>query len=792
MQHAVKTKNESRKNFILLLRHKVFNRGLQYVAIIGCLQLAACAVKPFLSLETESSGRLSEETITRHASSGRLEFTEAQVITGNDAAFHSKLDMVQKAKASIDAMYYIYKDDYSSSVLSEALIAAARRGVRVRILLDYHTNYRELDLFTKMEKQANGGSGSLEIRFYNRPTRNIVMDAVYMTMGCGKTIEERQKENCSAAKFAEIEKRFAAENIDGRPAAELGISNLLIGNSGMFLSGIYSKLPPLMALAVLRGQDIDLKKFAEAPPTATPQDKENLKKVGQIYFNSRTGDPFSRLVSKLQLAVLFQLYGEALNPIYDTFTEYLPAERKGAGEAARDWEYITDFLHHKLLLVDNASLQLGGRNIEDSYHMRPNKMVEKYIFLDTDARAVVKSGGDAIGRAFEKLWNFRRMVASTSEVRQHAPNEFSANFAAFEEAEKICTAVAQKEAQIQCLDREFGKRALTLTEREERRFNEMRRNAERYWKEYQYARAADPSQSFAVDGSALMVYLENVPFYGGPADPPNRRAYGAKNGEEAYYGKRIHALWVAGLEQTCRSATAANPQRVILHQAYFFLPSNLIRQFGRMINGELDCRYVTVTVLTNSIETTDLNVVNLLARHSIKAFAEHYQTQRDRDRGARFEYFEYKKFDQQARISLHTKVSIFGDDFYVGSANGDVRSYMMDTNNGLWLRGASKFMDQYVKYLNGLMADLKKTLNMTHYFATTGRDQILSEDRKTFQAILKQYRVERWMDAGEQKKAEALFVRTLDNVYAMTKAILAGGREGRAVEAEFDRMFKPI
>ncbi|HWO40566.1 MAG TPA: phospholipase D-like domain-containing protein [Candidatus Eisenbacteria bacterium] len=772
--------------------YRALSRALESIAILLCLQMAACGLNPFMSWETTLSGRLSDDSIRRHASSRMLPFTEARVILGNDAAFRSKLEMIEQAKTSIDAMYYIYSDDYSSSVLSEALIAAARRGVRVRLLLDYHSHYKDLDLFTMMERRGSSGSGSLQVRFYNRPTRNMVMDAVYLTMGCGRAGEARKSRDCSAEKFAEIERLFATERIDGVPASELGISNLSAGNSGLFLSGLYSKKPEIMAFAVLRGQDVDLAKLNAAGGKTTAEDKENLKRVARIYWNSRVGSPFRRLTAKLQLAVIFHLYGEALNPIYDTLAEHFPLERPEAAAAALDWEYMTDFLHHKLLLVDQRVVQLGGRNIEDSYHMRPNEMVEKYIFLDTDMRIRLAGGGEDIGRAFDDLWNFRRMVASTAEVRQHAPNEFSANFDAYEEAEKACGSKGPKETQEACIAREFEKRSLGRFEREERRYRTMRTNAERYWREYRYAKAPDPSPDFTVDRDALLAYVENLPFLGGPNDPKTTRAYGAVNGEEAKHGKRIHALWMAGLEQACRTASAEQPRRVILHQAYFFPPSNLIKQFSRMINGELDCRHVTVTILTNSIATTDLNLVNLLARHAAKAFADFYQSSRDPQRGARFEYYEYRKFDEKARMSLHTKVTVLGDDVMIGSANADVRSYMMDSNNGMLIRRAPKFLEQYVGHLQAFTKDPSKTQNMTVYFATVSREQMIAEDRETFRSLLKKYRVERWMDAEEQGRAEALYVQKLNEVYFLTRMIVSNGPGAREAEKRFNRIYKPI
>jgi len=184
-------------------------------------------------------------------SAAPLTATVARAITDNDAAFLSKLKLVEGAKTSIDLMYYIYADDFSSSTLSKALIDAAGRGVKVRLLVDYHTNYKRLDLFALLEKE---GGGNLLVRFYNRPTRNIVKDAVYMTMGCGTQTAPPVAGACSAEKYAAIDLLFAKETIDGQPVGSRNISNLNIGTSGLFLSGLYAKRPDLMAQAPLQSE----------------------------------------------------------------------------------------------------------------------------------------------------------------------------------------------------------------------------------------------------------------------------------------------------------------------------------------------------------------------------------------------------------------------------------------------------------------------------------------------------------------------------------------------------------
>jgi len=757
--------------------------------------LTACTSDGYKSTTTSVTGQLSDETLLRHASGGALEFSSAKMITGNDAAFRSKLALINDAKTSIDAMYYIYSDDYSSSVLSEALLAAAQRGVKVRLLLDYHTNYKNLDFFTMLERKSLAGPGSVHVRFYNRPTLEIVKDAVYLTMGCGKDAAPSNT-GCGAAKIAETERLFAGETIDGTSAAALNISNLNIGNSGLFLSGLYAKNAALMAHAVQSGQSIDPNSLMKGGASASPEDTQNLKKITRIYWASRTGSSFSRLTARIQLGLAFALYGNVLDPIYNSFTAYLPAERKRSEAGKRDVEFLTDFLHHKLLLADGARMQLGGRNVEDSYHMRQNAMLGKYMFMDTDLVADVGKSGRAVQASFDRLWNFRQMVASTTEILSHAPNDYAAQEPALKQAAVKCASAGRDTAIERCVNREVEKVA-GRGEREELRFKMMKERAAFYRSSYRFVKAPDGEPSFTVDPSALLTYIENLPFAGNFGSSAIGRSVGAKDGREAGSGKKIHALWLAGLENVCNTATAKDPKRVILHNAYFFPPANLMKMFARMIDGSLDCRHVRVTVLTNSLATTDLKVVNMFARHTAKAFAEFYQTRRDKARGARFEYFEYvppsaEIATDRAQRSLHSKVSLLGEDLIVGSANADLRSYMMDTNNGVLIRGAQKLVAQYTKFFDSLLADKSRTQVVTGYFAKTSRDVMIKEDIEVLRAEMKRYGADRWLDENKAIDIEQRMTEMLGRAYGFAKNILAGGRGAIDDAAEFNRLFKPI
>jgi phosphatidylserine/phosphatidylglycerophosphate/cardiolipin synthase-like enzyme len=737
---------------------------------------------------------LPEKIILRNASGRALTFNDGVMLTDNNQAFLAKLNMVRSARESIDMAYYIYSDDYTSSALSHELIEAARRGVRVRMLVDYHSSYKDLDMFSMLEKYANSGAGSLRVRFYNRPTKNIVKDAVYLTLGCGEATGA-DRTDCSTAKYNQIERLFANETIDGRPVGRRNISNLNSGGSGLFLSGLYGKYPPLMVLAVNQGQHIDLDRL-KASGSALQVAPGDALQLGQAYWLAETGGPWQRLVNKLKLAFALQMYSEEINPILNEVKVYAPVSRLLSDTGARrDWDYLTDFLHHKLLLIDQRQVMLGGRNIEDSYHMVPNRLTDKYIFMDTDVYLNLGERHADLSGSFERLWNFEEMVATLGDVRQHAPND---TLVATRAAKTVCERLegGDPETYAACQQQAFmQQRAIPLDQRLDEQYRHMQSNRDVYAQRYRGG--GSPAPLFPIDARARIYYLENLPFDSSVANTRRVRHYGSENGKEREYGKHIHEIWIAALSHVCEVATAAQPQQVILHNAYFFLPSNLLRQLGAMTDGSMDCRHVTVKVLTNSIDTTDLNVVNIAARQSIKAFVDYRRQVGTNERAARFQYYEYKpqsvRSDGRPDRSLHTKVMVFGPDIYVGSANADIRSYMMDSNNGFYISAAPQFVATYSGWLQSLMNDSRRTRDTTDYFATADRQQMLAEDLQVLRAIMQRYDVQRWIDNPVQLRLlETYYIGLLNTIYRLSLQSLQPGRAGREPAKDFNAYFKLI
>jgi putative cardiolipin synthase len=105
--------------------------------IAGCASLPANAQrlssKAFDAPEQTQLGQLVQQ---RHAQEGARSESGFRLLDSVGAAFSSRLALIQSAQRSLDLQYYAIHADASTETLLQALRDAARRGVRIRLLLD--------------------------------------------------------------------------------------------------------------------------------------------------------------------------------------------------------------------------------------------------------------------------------------------------------------------------------------------------------------------------------------------------------------------------------------------------------------------------------------------------------------------------------------------------------------------------------------------------------------------------------------------------------------------------------
>lgn len=150
------------------LRHRTWSRwpimALLVLAFGGCGGLPKDVNRP-VSTALDTAGeptelatmvqQLRQKAGARHASGFSL-------LSGPQEAYGSRLALVQSAQKTLDLQYYAIHADASSAHLLRSVVNAARRGVRVRILLDdFHSTGRNA-LVMRMAFEPN-----IEMRMFN-------------------------------------------------------------------------------------------------------------------------------------------------------------------------------------------------------------------------------------------------------------------------------------------------------------------------------------------------------------------------------------------------------------------------------------------------------------------------------------------------------------------------------------------------------------------------------------------------------------------------------------------------
>lgn len=672
----------------------------------------------------------------------RMNLESARVLIDNEQAYRSKLDLIRAARKSIRLAYYIFSDDESSSYLSQLLIEkAAKENVKVDLLVDLNTNFARFDLFRMMEK---AGLGNLRVRFYNRPTPAIIRDVTFMTSTCAP--EKKADESaCRAERKTIADQAFREAQVAAkeRRAARLPVMTQI------FLAGLYTKSGVSLQQAMALGTGADLADIRAAlnsqKGSSSPEDVEQLKALLRLLFQAKVK---GSLQAKLQLAAAMSLYGEKIEPIMKMFDKAIPDTMRDQFANEDDWTHVTDFLHHKFLLVDEQRLQIGGRNIENSYQLN-NKAGEsgKYVFRDTDFAIQLKQPDSRLSQSFDRLFNFSALVTSTADIQTEFKYDFAAQAEQIQQVLERCQKDPSISNKFSCA--QHG--ASALQSQEAARLEVRKKQME--------TRAASALVKNAISGttprfaffnealeqkelaSAYLGYLENLPYdKNGPTNPTERLYF--QDGKEAasQKAKHIHNVVIEGIQRVCGEATKAfssakdkqgylsnpaNIRRIAIHQGYTILPAELLAVLGKAVNQtavngagwDMHCPGVRIEILTNSIPTTDLSVINLFAGLQLGSLIDEqqrsqalYQNVEDglvKSRlfpPAEIRYFEFQAASDQSGQdveSLHTKVFAFDKQgLIIGSANADLRSYYMDSNNGMFIGGAPGLSQQYFQWLD--------------------------------------------------------------------------------------------
>ena len=120
---------------------------------------------------TESAALLSD-TIpypfydVQKSSEGKL--NRMMVLNSGIGSLEKRLELIEKATKTIEVEYFIYGTDDSSRLITQALVKAAKRGVKVRMLIDKSKAIFVFDeWYAKALSEVKENGGSIEVRYYN-------------------------------------------------------------------------------------------------------------------------------------------------------------------------------------------------------------------------------------------------------------------------------------------------------------------------------------------------------------------------------------------------------------------------------------------------------------------------------------------------------------------------------------------------------------------------------------------------------------------------------------------------
>src|SRR4051812_46339201 len=155
----------------------------------GCASLPANTNRTrssaFTNPEQTALGRLAQ---ARRTQAGTRSDSGFLLLDSVDAALASRLTLADEAQRTLDIQYYAIHADASSETILQRLREAARRGVRVRILLDDFNTVGEDAQVLRLAFEPN-----VEMRLFNPlpGSRGSLFGKLFGSLGEGANIQKR-------------------------------------------------------------------------------------------------------------------------------------------------------------------------------------------------------------------------------------------------------------------------------------------------------------------------------------------------------------------------------------------------------------------------------------------------------------------------------------------------------------------------------------------------------------------------------------------------------------------------
>lgn len=303
-------------------------------------------------------------TDTALRTAARPRFTGIQLLTGNTDAWHAKREVIAGATVSLDLCYFILENDATTAVLLQDLVAAAARGVKVRVLLDYFMTFKQSEVLRALAAVPN-----VLVRRFRPPTAQW----------------------CAALR-------------------ELGIDDL------RFIEGFTSMDLKLMASS-FGDNKLESPSFASVLANMKPEPGESRLSLAvrmRTALLQEVANELLGLHAERQQLSGGGFFDRVLNASKRLVA--LPKKIAALHDVRDGLDLFLHRTHHKLLLADGREFIMGGRNIADAYHLDAVPAPGR-PFIDTDVRVRDTQGSAEHAAAFNALWDEALSVDVTKPDR---------------------------------------------------------------------------------------------------------------------------------------------------------------------------------------------------------------------------------------------------------------------------------------------------------------------------------------------------------------------------------------
>ncbi len=113
---------------------------------------------------------------------------EVMILNDGYSALEKRLELIEKAKSTIDLETFIWHADKTGQILLHALIKKAREGVKVRLLIDKFVGAKGINFFIAHELRKE----NIEVKYYNPTPLYRVVEAQWRNHKKSLTIDKKE------------------------------------------------------------------------------------------------------------------------------------------------------------------------------------------------------------------------------------------------------------------------------------------------------------------------------------------------------------------------------------------------------------------------------------------------------------------------------------------------------------------------------------------------------------------------------------------------------------------------